>query len=112
MSTSLLEELKVPLDGRIYNIEKALSWGATVEQVHEATGIDPWFLDQIDLIREHRQRGAGRRRAHGPELLRNAKHYGLSDLPDQPCCGRSLGSEKAVREFRWAQRHSPGVQDR
>ena len=48
---SLLEQLKVPLDGRIYSIERALGWGATVEQLHEATGIDPWFLDQIDLIR-------------------------------------------------------------
>ena len=48
---ALLTELRVPLDGRIYGVERALGWGATVEQVHEATGIDPWFLDQIQLIR-------------------------------------------------------------
>src|SRR5664280_2500927 len=48
---ALLAELRVPLDGRIYGVERALGWGATVEQLHEATGIDPWFLDQIQLIR-------------------------------------------------------------
>ena len=58
---ALLAELKVPLDGRIYGVERALGWGATIEQVHEATGIDPWFLDQIDLIRGIGN-GCGRRR--------------------------------------------------
>ena len=97
---ALLVELRTPLDGRIYGVERALAWGASVEQLHEATGIDPWFLDQIDLIR-----------AVGDELrdaamvdaglLRMAKRYGLSDLqisrlrPD-------LGSEQAVRELRWS----------
>ena len=76
---ALLEQLKTPLDGRIYGVERALGWGATVEQVHEATGIDPWFLDQIDLIR-----GVGNE-VHDAaeltaELLRRAKRYGLSDL--------------------------------
>ncbi len=97
---ALLEELRVPLDGRIYTIERALGWGATVEQVHEATGIDPWFLDQIDLIR-----GTGNK-VHDaaeltPELLREAKHYGLSDLQIS-ALRPEFGSEKAVREFRWA----------
>ena len=59
---ALLDELRVPLDGRIYGVERALSWGATVEQLHEATGIDPWFLDQIDLIRAIGDRRARTRR--------------------------------------------------
>ena len=32
-----------PTDGRIVSVQQALRLGATVEQVHEATGIDPWF---------------------------------------------------------------------
>ncbi|MGS0687359.1 carbamoyl-phosphate synthase large subunit [Nakamurella sp. GG22] len=95
---ALLEELRVPLDGRIYGVERALSWGATVEQVHEATGIDPWFLDQIDLVR-----GIGDRVRQSPELtaelLRVAKRYGLSDL-QIAALRPEFGSEKAVREFR------------
>jgi carbamoyl-phosphate synthase large subunit len=96
----LLEQLKVPLDGRIYGVERALALGATVEQVHEATGIDPWFLDQIDLIR-----GIGDQVRDAAELtvdlLRTAKRYGLSD--EQIAVLRpELGSARAVREYRWA----------
>jgi carbamoyl-phosphate synthase large subunit len=97
---ALLVELRTPLDGRIYGVERALAWGASVEQLHEATGIDPWFLDQIDLIRAV---GDELRDAATVDavLLRKAKRYGLSDLqisrlrPD-------LGSEQAVRELRWS----------
>ena len=39
-----------PTDGRIVAVQQALRGGASVEEVHEATGIDPWFLDQIALI--------------------------------------------------------------
>ena len=35
----------------------------SVEEVHEATGIDPWFLDQIALINEVARPGRGRRRS-------------------------------------------------
>src|SRR4051812_26215190 len=45
---SVLTALRVPHDGRLYTVERALRLGATVEQVHEASGgIDPWFLDEI-----------------------------------------------------------------
>src|SRR3954470_10166988 len=42
----------VPHDGRLGDVQKALWAGATVEQVHEATGIDPWFVDQVQLVNE------------------------------------------------------------
>ena len=68
--------------------------------MHEATGIDPWFLDQIDLIR------AVGNEVHDaaeltPQLLLRAKNYGLSDL-QIAALRPEFGSEKAVREFRWA----------
>src|SRR6201991_4934676 len=43
----LLEGLRTPTDGRLYDIEQALRLGATVEQVSEASGVDPWFVEQI-----------------------------------------------------------------
>jgi len=97
---ALLAELRVPLDGRIYGVERALGWGATVEQLHEATGIDPWFLDQIQLIRAV---GDEVRRAPtlDEQLLRKAKRYGLSDLQISRL-RPELGSEHAVRELRWS----------
>lgn len=44
---STLDDLRTAHDGRLYTVERALRLGATVQQVHEASGIDPWFLDQI-----------------------------------------------------------------
>ncbi|WP_111720027.1 carbamoyl-phosphate synthase large subunit [Homoserinimonas sp. OAct 916] len=48
----LLTLAAVPTDGRIVTIQQALRFGATVEQLYAATGMDPWFLDQIALINE------------------------------------------------------------
>jgi carbamoyl-phosphate synthase large subunit len=49
---SLLERMQVPHDGRLSLVQRALWLGASIDQVHEATNIDPWFLDQIAQINE------------------------------------------------------------
>ena len=74
----LLAGLTIPTDGRLYDIELALRLGATVEQVSEASGVDPWFVAQIG--------GLVTLRAElldapvlDEELLRRSKHSGLSD---------------------------------
>src|SRR5262249_21477722 len=51
---STLAELRVPHDGRLYTVDRALRLGATVAQVSEASGIDPWFVDQIAALGELR----------------------------------------------------------
>ena len=48
----LLTKMKIPTDGRLNQVQLALWAGASVEQVFEATKIDPWFLDQIVLLCE------------------------------------------------------------
>src|SRR6478609_2970808 len=74
----VLERLHRPTDGRVYDIELALRLGATVEQVAQASGVDPWFVDQIDSLVALRER-----LLHAPvldeDLLRRGKHSGLSD---------------------------------
>ena len=95
---TLLTELRRPHDGRVLKLMDALDAGATVEQLHEATRIDPWFLDQIALIQ---QVGAEVREADhlSPELLRHAKRHGLSDVQ----IGRLRGlDESIIRQLRWA----------
>ncbi|HEX2307668.1 MAG TPA: carbamoyl-phosphate synthase large subunit [Jatrophihabitantaceae bacterium] len=71
-------DLRLPTDGRLYAIHQALRAGTSVEEIAEATGIDPWFLDQIALIDS-----VGTEVAEAPtltpELLRRAKRFGLSD---------------------------------
>ncbi len=76
--TDLLAKASRPTDGRIVTVQQALRGGATVEQVHEATGIDPWFLDQIALINEIAERVRTADRLH-PELLALAKRHGFAD---------------------------------
>ena len=94
----LLAAAAIPTDGRIFQVERALRYGASVEQVHEATGIDPWFLDQIVLIQSI---GAEVRDASTLDsgLLRKAKRYGLSDL-QIAALRPELESERAVRQLR------------
>ena len=74
----LVAELATPVDGRLYTIERALRAGATVAAVAGASGIDPWFVEQIATAR---QVGADVADAPvlTPQLLRRAKRSGLSD---------------------------------
>jgi carbamoyl-phosphate synthase large subunit len=74
----VLEEAAVPTDGRIVLVQQALRGGLTVEEVHAATGIDPWFLDQIALINEVAAM-LGEADELTPDLLRLVKRHGFSD---------------------------------
>jgi carbamoyl-phosphate synthase large subunit len=74
----LLEGLKTPTDGRLYDLELALRRGATVEQVAKASGIDPWFVEQIAGLVALRLELLDAPVLDG-QLLRRSKHYGLSD---------------------------------
>ena len=75
---ALLEEIKVPHDGRLKKVMDALRAGATPEEVFAATHIDPWFIDQLLLINE-----VAAEVTAAPELtpgiLRKAKRHGFSD---------------------------------
>ncbi|MEO7078394.1 MAG: carbamoyl-phosphate synthase large subunit, partial [Rhodococcus sp. (in: high G+C Gram-positive bacteria)] len=94
----LLADLAVPQDGRMYGIEKAFALGATVEQLFESTKIDPWFLDQFQLI--HELGNDIREAAEFDEaLLRQAKYHGLSDR-QIAALRPELGDEDGVRALR------------
>ncbi|GAA4537474.1 carbamoyl-phosphate synthase large subunit [Pseudonocardia xishanensis] len=72
------EEIRRPTDGRIYTVERALRAGRTVDEVAEISGIDPWFLDQIQLQIELRAEVEAAPVLDGT-LLRRAKRAGFSD---------------------------------
>src|SRR4051794_31303824 len=74
----LLEKSRVGSTQRLSNVQRALLGGATVEQVYEATGIDPWFVDQLQLINEVAEQ-IRRAPALTEEILRLAKRHGFSD---------------------------------
>src|SRR3954463_7590011 len=95
----LLEALRTPVDGRLYLAEQALAAGASVEDVAAASGFDPWFVDQIALVREV---GVEVRDAPSltPELLRRGKRHGLSDR-QIAALRPELAGEDGVRSLRW-----------
>ncbi|MGU3294500.1 carbamoyl-phosphate synthase large subunit [Williamsia sp. M5A3_1d] len=74
----ILADIATPRDGRLYRIMAAFDRGATVEQLFDATKIDPWFLAEIEAVGAL---GARVRAADtlDAELLREAKSHGLSD---------------------------------
>ena len=76
----LVRRAAIATPDRPFQLEAALRRGITVERLHHATGVDPWFLDQICLITDERAALAGtgfdamtRRR------WRRAKRLGFSD---------------------------------
>ncbi|MDQ2827092.1 MAG: carbamoyl-phosphate synthase large subunit [Actinomycetota bacterium] len=50
----LVRRASVATPDRPFQLEAALRRGLTVERLHQATGVDPWFLDQIALITAER----------------------------------------------------------
>jgi len=93
----LLEVAKTPTDGRIVTVQQALRAGATVAEVYAATGIDPWFLDQIVLVNEVADEIASLRPLD-EALFRLAKDHGFSDAQIAQLRGLT---ETEVRNLRW-----------
>ncbi len=95
---STLAALGTGHDGRLYTVERALRLGATVAQVARASGIDPWFVDQIAALVDLR---AALVAAPAPSstLLRRAKRAGLSDR-QIAVLRPELGGEDGVRALR------------
>ena len=74
----LLSAIAVPTENRLIQVQKALALGASIEEIHQISGIDPWFLSQIALINHtaEEMKDAG---DLSRELLRKAKRLGFSD---------------------------------
>ena len=94
----LLTRMMKPHDGRLSLVQQALANGATAKQVHEATKIDPWFIDQICLINEVAEE-VRQADTLSAEVIRRAKRHGFSDR--QLAQLRGL-NEAEVRDLRHA----------
>lgn len=94
----LIEKAKRPTTERLHQVQRAMLGGATVEELYAATKIDPWFLDQLQLLneisREIRQAGA-----LTVEMLQRAKRHGFSD---EQIGALTHNSEAVVRGVRQA----------
>ena len=92
----LMQSIRTPHDGRLREVQQALWAGASIDEVYEATGIDPWFLAQIAIVNDlaDRIRVA---ESLDAALLRVAKRHGFSDA--QIASLRGI-PEREVRELR------------
>jgi carbamoyl-phosphate synthase large subunit len=101
----VVSRLVTPHPERLAYIRHALGEGGmTVEEVHDWTGVDPWFLRQIERISKQEQAlgAAGGLEQVEREELRQAKRSGLSDARIAELTG---AAEEAVR----ARRHALGL---
>ena len=80
-SEEIVEYIKTPKWDRIFRIKDALMQGSTIKSIAQATGIDRWFLYQIQQICEIEKEIAKYSLDTIPaELLKEAKKNGFSDL--------------------------------
>ena len=94
----LVEASRIPTDGRIVLVQQALRKGASIEQLFEATKIDPWFLDQIVLINEVAETIASAENLD-TELLLLAKNHGFSDAQIGQLRGFGEADAREVRHI-------------
>jgi carbamoyl-phosphate synthase large subunit len=74
-------KLAVPNDQRVWHLRYALKYGLSLDEIHELTGIDPWFLENLlEIVElEEQLRAVGDLDRVGTALLRQAKQFGFSD---------------------------------
>ncbi len=76
----LIEYIKIPKWDRIFRIKDALMLGASVKRICESTGIDRWFIYQIQKICHCEKELAKVTLDNMPvELMKEAKNLGFSD---------------------------------
>lgn len=86
--------LKEPTDKRIFIIAKAMAQGYTIDQIHDLTKIDKWFLQKLKNICDidNRLHQCANINVLEADLLREAKIYGFTDFQ----VARALGMEKEM----------------
>ncbi|WP_293877113.1 carbamoyl-phosphate synthase large subunit [uncultured Brevibacterium sp.] len=73
----VLADLAHPTAERIHTVITALNSGMSIEEIHEASDIDPWYLDQMKLLCEVAE--VVRTQDLSPQVLKLAKRHGFSD---------------------------------
>lgn len=88
------EALREPTDKRIFVIEKAFAAGYTIDQIHDLTKIDKWFLQKLYNIYQTdcELHACTSVNVLSNELLKKAKIQGFTDFQ----IARAVGMEKEM----------------
>ena len=85
--------LREPTDKRVFVLSKALQHGYTVDQIHELTKIDKWFLQKLQHIVDiNEELHHFNINTLDKDILLNAKVYGFTDFQ----IARAIGLENEV----------------
>lgn len=86
--------LREPTDKRIFIISKAMHKGYTIDQIHDLTKIDKWFLEKLKHIIDIDEQIKALKSVNNldKELLRTAKVYGFTDFQ----IARAVGLESEI----------------
>ena len=89
--------LREPTDKRVFIISKAMHAGYTIDQIHELTKIDKWFLEKLQHIIDidERLKAVGNVNNLRKDLLREAKVYGFTDFQ----IARAVGLETELKSM-------------
>lgn len=89
--------LREPTDKRVFIISKAMHKGYTIDQIHELTKIDKWFLQKLKHIIDIDERMKALKSINNldKELLREAKVYGFTDFQ----IARAVGLETELNSM-------------
>ena len=89
--------LREPTDKRVFIISKAMHAGYTIDQIHELTKIDKWFLEKLQHIIDidERLKSVGNVNNLRKDLLREAKVYGFTDFQ----IARAVGLETELKSM-------------
>ena len=94
--SDLVSKMSIPTEYRLQQVQLAMWAGASVEQVHASTKIDPWYLHQVEIINQRAELIAQPGELNA-DVIRSAKSLGFSD--SQIAQLRSL-TEEDVRRSR------------
>ena len=89
--------LREPTDKRVFIISKAMHKGYTIDQIHDLTKIDKWFLQKLKHIIDIDERMKALKSVNnlGKDLLREAKVYGFTDFQ----IARAVGLEAELHSM-------------
>ena len=109
----IIKKLRTPNDRRVFFVKYAMQAGMSLEEIYALTKIDHWFLDNIKQIVELEKQisDAGCRMSDktqqpsnlvtqklSPNLLRQAKEYGFSDVQIAKLCGITQAEIRSLRK--------------
>ena len=94
----LRNKLVMPNSLRIFYMKLAIEKGYGLDLLHELTGIDNWFIDQLMQLNELEQELNSSTASRDPILFRKAKEFGFSDRQLAQIWGSDEGNVRSQRQ--------------